>query len=1066
MKLRIRILLMVTSLVAATVLSTTLVLTLGARRAVLEQTEANGILIAQFLARMARFAERVPGEVDAAVGDQMVAQATLASHLVAIAEAAGLSPEEINQHLKAIADQTVLDEFWITDEAGHAYLHNVPGVNFTFRPNPQEQPQASAFWSLLTGEKSSVVQASRQREIDARIFKYVGVQGVDQPRIVQVGEEMNLQQHLRQQIGLVRLVNELVDGKFIVAIRIVDRNLVNLARSVTAGTSGITSLENSKDIANLQIVMSNGKTMSYRNGSLIKVIAPILDEQNQVNGATLLYLSTNHVRSTMEQGLERAAIVSGLILALGLIASLLLARKVTQPVAQLTEAAAAVKQNQFDPTTLTGIAARRDELGVLAQAFQRMVEQVQEREQNLNEAKEALRRSEAHFRSLIENSSDIVTILAADGTIQYSSPSLTAILGYRLVDVVGHKALRFIHPEDLASVRAAFDRAVQQSGIAPPFELRFKHQDGSWLLMEAVSNNLLTDLAVEGVIVNLRNITERKQAEELQKAKETAEHASQSKSQFLANMSHELRTPLNAIIGYSEMLQEEAVDSGQSDIVSDLQKIHSAGKHLLNLINDILDLSKIEAGKMDLFLETFEVEPIIQEIANTVQPLATKNNNTLIINCAADLGNIYADLTKIRQNLLNLLSNAAKFTENGTITLTVWRQNTNTELSLQTQNQDAENPTSSEPCPSEPIETASQPSVIFQVTDTGIGMSSEQLDKVFQAFTQADASTTRKYGGTGLGLAIAQRFCQMMGGEITVTSELGKGSTFTMSIPVAVTSEDTDIQEMESISPALLGSLLETDTPNHRFTQAHPDVVLVIDDDPTVHVLMRRFLDKQGFRIESALNAEVGLMLAKRLRPAVITLDVLMPGMDGWTALSALKNDPDLADIPVIMMTILDDQNIGYTLGASDYITKPIDRNQLVKLLHTYCSDRLSHAILLVEDDTLTRDLLRQVLEKEGWSVTAAENGRVALEYLADHQPELILLDLMMPEMDGFGVITALQQHDVWRSIPVVVITAKHITPHDEHRLRGYVQQILEKGAYSCEELFTTVRHLVAKCIT
>jgi PAS domain S-box-containing protein len=1029
--------------------------------------------MAQFLARMARFADRVPSDVERSIGEQMVAQAVLTSHLVALAEEAGLSSEEMNQRLQTIAEQTVIDEFWITDTNGYAYLRNVPEIEFTFSPDAAEQPQASAFWSLLTGENPTVIQESRRREIDDRIFKYVGVGGIDQARIVQVGEEVNILEQLRQQVGLIRLVNELMDGKTIVAVRIVDQNLVNLARSVSAGSGGITSLDNPVDIANLQWAIAQNKTISYMDGSILKVIVPVLNEQEQVSGATLLYLSTQHIRSALVQGMKRLSLVSALIFAIGLLASLLLARKVTEPIAQLTAATAALESDRFEAQSLAQVSIRNDELGVLARVFQSMVNNVQEREQGLKDAKETLHRSEAYFRSLIEHSSDVIIILDAAGNIRYGSPSLSSVLGYNLADFWEHQFTEFIHPQDLPSVAAALAQAQQIHGTGSPFELRFKHHNDSWLIMEAVSSNLLQDSAVEGLIINLRDITERKQAEDWQQAKETAERANQAKSQFLANMSHELRTPLNAIIGYSEMLQEEAIDLDQDDFVPDLQKIHGAGKHLLALINDILDLSKIEAGKMDLYLESFDVFALVQDVVSTIAPLAAKNNNTVKVHCPETIGELYADHTKVRQNLLNLLSNACKFTENGTITLTVERGMAIGQRRL------------------------GNDDITFRVADTGIGMTPDQLDRVFEAFTQADASTTRKYGGTGLGLAISQRFCQMMGGQITVTSEVGRGSEFIMQLPaivqpivqpiaqpivqpIAQPKDELERLEAERLEAERLeAERLEAEkekltklttfpTPNELPT------VLVIDDDPTVHRLMQRFLAREGFQIESAYSAEEGLHRAKALHPAAITLDVLMPSMNGWAVLSTLKNDSQLMDIPVIMLTILDDQNIGYALGASEYLTKPIDRQRLLQVLNQHCCDPSAQPIdalntspiLVVEDDPVTRDMVRTMLEGEGWSVSEARTGQEGIDQLIEQRPALILLDLMMPDMDGFGFVTELQTRPEWRSIPVVVVTAKNITASDQQVLRGKVERVLQKGAYGCEELFTTVRHLVTRCAT
>ncbi|HBY81590.1 MAG TPA: hybrid sensor histidine kinase/response regulator, partial [Cyanobacteria bacterium UBA11148] len=497
----------------------------------------------------------------------------------------------------------------------------------------------------------------------------------------------------------------------------------------------------------------------------------------------------------------------------------------------------------------------------------------------------------------------------------------------------------------------------------------------------------------------------------------------------LANMSHELRTPLNAIIGYSEMLQEEAEDLEQEDFIPDLQKIHAAGQHLLGLINDILDLSKIEAGRMELYLETFDISAMAEDVVTTIQPLVEKNQNSLHVDCANNLGSMYADLTKVRQSLFNLLSNACKFTKQGTITLTVSRGRDGEDAgmpSLQTQDW-----------------------IIFRVTDTGIGMTSEQMSRLFEAFTQADASTTRQYGGTGLGLAITKKLCQMMGGEVRVESKVGKGSTFIIQLPVRVMAPKTQVTPMLPLKSNLIPVGAKT--------------VLVIDDDPTVHDLMQRFLSKEGFRVESALTGEEGLALAKELQPDAITLDVMMPSMDGWAVLSGLKSDPELADIPVIMMTIVDNKTMGYALGASDYLTKPIDRSRLSAILKKYRCDRPPCPILLVEDDAPTREMMRRMLEKEGWTVIEAENGQLALEQMAQNQPRLILLDLMMPQMDGFTFVHELQNHESWRFIPVVVLTAKEITPQDRQRLNGYVENILQKGAYQREELLGQVHKLVSR---
>jgi adenylate cyclase len=533
-----------------------------------------------------------------------------------------------------------------------------------------------------------------------------------------------------------------------------------------------------------------------------------------------------------------------------------------------------------------------------------------------------------------------------------------------------------------------------------------------------------------GTVAVYTDISEVKRHEaELEIARDEALAATQAKSKFLASMSHELRTPLNAILGITEMLQEDAKGAGQGELIEPLGRVAGAGKHLLKLINEVLDLSKIEAGRLELHVEEFDIAGVVQDAVTTAQPLALKNHNCIVTRCAKNIGSMRADQFRLRQILLNLMSNACKFTENGQVTVEATR-------------------------------TDEGNCVIFSVADTGIGMTPQQMTNLFQEFSQADSSTTRKYGGTGLGLAISRRLCHAMGGSITVDSISGIGTTFTVRLPAAPDRVAGFPIRTIARSRGRIPDRMRVDR------QLDSNVVLVIDDDEIVRDQMRRLLVREGYDVVTAKDGIEGVNLARKVKPALITLDVLLPGPDGWSVLQELKADNELADIPVVMLTIIDEKHQGYALGAAGYVTKPIDQENLRKLLARYRTDRGDPSqlrVLIVEDDETTRQQWSRMLSSEGCIVSEAGNGRDALEYLAQVRQDLILLDLIMPVMDGFEFLAELRQRPDLRSLPVVVVTAASLCNEDHRRLNGGVERVLAKTAFSCEEILEEVRELAAR---
>jgi len=702
----------------------------------------------------------------------------------------------------------------------------------------------------------------------------------------------------------------------------------------------------------------------------------------------------------------RTLTASAAILVLGAIFTLLVLRSILRPMKRINNAMTLLNEG-VEAVDLPDEGP--DEFGQMARTLRTLSDS--------QAARSVLEAEAVEQRRTIETAIETIP----DGFALFDAQDKLVLVNNRYKEIFANGAdnlkpgtpLETLLKDQIESDLARLEDQSQESWIAErlalhrrPEGMREERKLGdSWLLVTKRKTPNGDTIAVYSDITDMKS----RQAE-LEQARQGAEAANEAKSMFLASMSHELRTPLNAIIGYSEMLIEDAVEEGEASQVPDLEKIMSSGKNLLNLINDILDLSKVEAGKMEVYVEKLDVAELLEDVSGTIQPLLKTNNNELVMTVDPRVEIMETDKTKLRQNLFNLLSNATKFTDNGTIKLNV---------------------------------SAEDDNVVFSVIDSGIGMTEQQLENLFNAFVQADESTARNYGGTGLGLAIVWEFTELLGGRITVESKPGEGSSFTMTLPASMNKTVVPIED-DQVSP------------NSEVS------ILVVDDDQAARQGMVELLSAEGYRVFTADNATTGVELARQHRPSAVVLDVIMPGRDGWSMLREVKEDPALCHIPVILATVLADREMGLAFGAFDYLTKPINPKELVDRLDRIASHSGREA-LVVDDDPASRALFRRILVREGWDVREASDGERGLEQILEKRPSLVVLDLMMPNLDGFETLRKLRTMDDLADLPVIIATSKDLDSAEFDWLLENSGDVVRKGTDGRNELVAAIRRHVAR---
>jgi PAS domain S-box-containing protein len=645
-------------------------------------------------------------------------------------------------------------------------------------------------------------------------------------------------------------------------------------------------------------------------------------------------------------------------------------------------------------------------------------EELRHQNDELAGKEEKLRQVNEELRALVEASPLAIVGYDANGNVVSWHGGAERLFGWTSAEVVGGP-LDHVPPDKIDELHQLRERVLRNGDSLTDLETVRLRKDGSKIEV-SISTAALHDPAgrLSGVVAVYSDIAERRRAAANQRAREAAEAANRTKSQFLANMSHELRTPLNAIIGFSELLEDQAYGDLNERQHKYVTNILSSGRHLLQLVNDILDLAKVEAGRLTVEASEFTVGTALDDMQRIVEPLALAKRIALTVECGVDLPRLTADRPKVKQILYNLVSNAIKFTpEGGRVDVAAREQ--------------AEG-------------------IVISVADTGIGIAKEDLERVFLEFEQLDSSYARQQEGTGLGLALTRRLVELHGGRIWVESEIGRGSTFSFVLPLTPGRPSTDT------SPRQATAL--PDPSDHR------PLVLVVEDEKVGSELLSNYLSKHGYAVVPARNGAEAIDLARWLRPSAITLDILLPDTDGLEVLATLRSLPETRDIPVVVVSMSDNRELGFSLGAAGWLVKPVEREQFLEMVSQVMPAGVRDSrttVLVVDDEPDTVEFLSDLLESRGFQVLRAGNGEEAVRLALEEVPDAIVLDLLMPGLTGFEVVQRLRENPKTRDVRILISTVKDLTQDEREELRGQVQRIVSKSG--AEDLLEALNALTSE---